>query len=128
MNEYKWMNKQKCCPIVIFFICLYFLYLQWMVVTFTWLEMGVSTVPWQKAPYFYELIVENINYLWVFLIDNILVYKLIKCFLCEKSKRKKCLNYPVYSRFHLRSLQSLNAPRMFTRMRIKTLQSHAAFK
>ena len=28
MNAYKWMNKQKCCPVVIFFsICLYFLYL-----------------------------------------------------------------------------------------------------
>ena len=48
----------------------------------------VSTVPHmgtvetklrQKAPYFYELIVENINYLWVLLIDNILVYKLMNC-------------------------------------------------
>jgi len=54
---------------LLFYLCLYE-----RLVTFTSLKIGVSTVPWysincivetklrQKAPYFYELIVENINY------------------------------------------------------------------
>jgi len=40
----------------------------------------VETKLRQKPPYFL-LIVENINYVWVLLIDNILVYKLMKCYM-----------------------------------------------
>jgi len=29
MNDFKWMTKETCCPIVIF--CLYLLYSQWTV-------------------------------------------------------------------------------------------------
>jgi len=66
------MNKQTCCPIVIFlFVFINYIFNE-RLVTFTSLKMGVSTVPHmgtvetkfrQKTTYFNELIVENINYL-----------------------------------------------------------------
>jgi len=43
INEFKWMNKQTCRPIVIFFRPICFYICNEPLVTFTSLKMGVST-------------------------------------------------------------------------------------
>jgi len=95
-----WLKKHVAQ--LLFFVFTYYIRNK-RLVTFTSIKMGVSTVPCtlstvqfkQKAPY-----LSRKSKLWLLLIDNILVYKLINHMSCGNSllfsiyfsKCKKCLN------------------------------------
>jgi len=85
INECKWINKQTCCPIVILFMSLWtisYLYIiknRCLNCTMVLYQLYSWDKVETKSTLFLWANCGKYKLLWVLLIDNILVYKLMKC-------------------------------------------------